>query len=309
MLPATTLDDRVAAVRAFNRLYTEVIGVLRDGLLDTPYSLTEARVLFELAQRGSTDATQLRRVLDLDAGYVSRILARFEGAGLITRQRAAQDARRQSIGLTDSGRAAFANLDERSSQQVRELLDRLTDENQRRLVGAMATIRQLLQDPPRPDAYVLRPLRPGDAGWVVHRHGIIYAEEYGWDERFEALVARIVADYIDSRDATRQSAWIAEVDGQPAGCVFCVKKDEHSAQLRLLLVEPAARNLGIGSRLVEEVVRFAKGNGYRELTLWTNDVLDAARRVYERAGFEVVRQEAHHSFGQDLVGQYWSREL
>lgn len=309
MPPATMLDDRVAAVRAFNRLYTEVIGVLGDGLLDTPYSLTEARVLFELAQRGSTDATQLRRVLELDAGYLSRILARFEGEGLITRQRAAHDARRQSLGLTDGGRAAFANLDERSSQQVQELLNRLTDEDQRRLVGAMATIQELLQSSPRPDAYVLRPLRPGDPGWVVHRHGIIYAEEYGWDERFEALVARIVADYIDSRDPKRENAWIAEVDGQPAGCVFCVKKDDHTAQLRLLLVELGARNLGIGSRLVEEVVRFAKRKGYRELTLWTNDVLDAARRVYERAGFQVVRQEAHHSFGHDLVGQYWSREL
>lgn len=309
MSSATTLDGRVAAVRAFNRMYTEVIGVLGDGLLDTPYSLTEARVLFELAQRGSTDATQLRRVLDLDPGYLSRILARFEGDGLIIRQRAAQDARRQTIGLTDSGRAAFADLDERSAQQVRELLDRLTDEDQRHLVGAMATIRELLEGSPRPDAYVLRPLRPGDPGWVVHRHGIIYAEEYGWDERFEALVARIVADFIDSRDPERESAWIAEVDGQPVGCVFCVRNDDHTAQLRLLLVEPGARNLGIGSRLVEEVVRFARGSGYRELTLWTNDVLDAARRIYERAGFEVVRQEAHHSFGHDLVGQYWSREL
>lgn len=306
---SASTGDRVAAVRWFNRFYTDVIGVLREGLLHTPYSLTEARVIFELAQRQETEVADLRRTLDIDAGYLSRILARFEADGLAQRQRSAADGRRQVIRLTEQGRAAFETLDARSAEEVHALLSQLSEEDQRRLVGAMAVIRDVLEQSRRPDAYVLRPLRPGDLGWVVHRHGVVYAEEYGWDETFESLVARIVADYVDHRDPQRENVWIAEVDGAPAGCVFCVKKDDTVAQLRLLLVEPAARGLGIGARLVEECIRFARRAGYEEIMLWTNDVLEDARRIYERAGFELVEEEKHHSFGHDLVGQNWSHKL
>ncbi len=294
---------------ATTEIYTDVMGVLREGLLDTRYSLTEARVLFELAQRDAAEAADLRRTLHLDAGYLSRILSRFETEGLVTRERSAADGRRQVIRLTEQGHAAFAILDARSAYEAGRLLVPLSDEDQRRLVAAMTTIRKVLEGAPRPDAYVLRPPRPGDLGWVVARHGALYAEEYGWDETFEALVARIVADYVDGHDPDRERAWIAEVDGTPAGCVFCVRKEQRIAQLRLLLVESTARGLGIGSRLVEECVRFAARAGYQHLTLWTNDVLDAARRVYERAGFELVDAEPHHSFGQDLIGQHWTRAL
>ncbi|HVM13253.1 MAG TPA: helix-turn-helix domain-containing GNAT family N-acetyltransferase [Egibacteraceae bacterium] len=302
-------ENPVAAVRAFNRFYTDVIGVLRDGLLATPYSLTEARVIFELAQREATEVADLRRMLDIDAGYLSRILTRLEAEHLATRQRSPADARRQVVSLSDQGRAAFATLDKRSAEQIGELLATLPAEDQARLIAAMGTIRELLEGSPRRDGYVLRPLRAGDLGWVVHRHGVTYAEEFGWDERFEALVARIVAGYGDQHDPERETAWIAEVHGEPAGSVFCMRKDERTAQLRLLLVEPGARGLGIGSRLVAECIDFARGAGYQQLTLWTNDVLDSARRIYERAGFQLVGEEPHHSFGQDLVGQYWSRAL
>lgn len=306
---ALATEDRVATIRAFNRFYTDVIGVLGEGLLDTRYSLTEARVLFELAQRDAAEAADLRRTLHLDAGYLSRILTRFETEGLVTRERSAADGRRQIVRLTEHGHSAFVTLDARSGEETGRLLAPLAEEDQRRLVAAMTTVREVLEGAPRPDAYVLRPPRPGDLGWVVARHGELYAEEYGWDETFEALVARIVADYVDGHDPDRERAWIAEVDGTPAGCVFCVRKEERIAQLRLLLVEPSARGLGIGSRMVEECVRFAARAGYQQLTLWTNDVLDAARRVYERAGFELVDTEPHHSFGQDLVGQHWTRAL
>lgn len=304
-----TTSDRVAAVRAFNRFYTNAIGVLREGLLRTPYSLTEARVVFELGQQDVTEVADLRRTLDIDAGYLSRILTRFETDGLATRERSRADGRRQTIRLTDLGRAAFEMLDIRSAEEFRELLAELTEEDQRRLLGAMETIREVLEGSPRPEAFVLRPPEPGDFGWVVHRHGVLYAEEYGWDDTFEALVARIVADYVDHRDPQRESAWIAEADGEPVGCVFCVKKEDKVAQLRLLLVEPSARGMGIGARLVEECIRFARRAGYENLMLWTNDVLRQARRIYERAGFELVEENKHHSFGHELVGQSWRRTL
>jgi DNA-binding MarR family transcriptional regulator/GNAT superfamily N-acetyltransferase len=305
----TVLDKRVDTVRAFNRSYTELIGVLEEGLLRTSYSLTEARVIFELAQRDAAEVADLRRELGIDAGYLSRILTRFQADGLVVRERSAADGRRQVIRLTDAGRGAFGTLDARSTGQIRELLAGLTDEEQRRLVNAMTVIREVVGQAPRADAYLLRPLRPGDLGWVVQRHGVRYAEEYGWDDSFEALVARIVADYVDNRDLRRENAWIAEVDGEPVGCVFCMRKDSTTAQLRLLLVEPRTRGTGIGSRLVEECVRFARRAGYREMTLWTNDVLAAARRIYQRAGFTLVEEQPHHSFGHDLVGQHWSLPL
>lgn len=299
----------IAAVRRFNRFYTGVIGVLGEGLVRTPYSLTEARVIFELAQREATEVVALRRDLGLDPGYLSRMLARFESDGLVTRERSAGDARRQVVRLTRAGRDACALLDERSSEDVGAMLARLPAGRRSRLIAAMRTVRRLLQEPPGPDECVLRPPRPGDFGWVVQRNGALYAEEHGWDHTFEALVARIVADFAEDHDPRREAAWIAELDGEPVGCVFCVRRDDTVAQLRLLLVEPSARGMGVGSRLVDECLRFAAGAGYCEIMLWTNDCLEAARRIYQRAGFELESEEPHHSFGRDLVGQYWRRRL
>jgi DNA-binding MarR family transcriptional regulator/GNAT superfamily N-acetyltransferase len=299
----------MAAVRAFNRFYTSRIGVLREGLLESPFSLTEARVIFELAQGEATEVAELRHALNVDAGYLSRILARFAGDGLVTRERSASDGRRQVVRLTDGGRAAYRVLDTRSAAEVGALLSGLADDEQRCLVGAMREIRRVLEPAPSGQPFVLRPPGPGDLGWVVHRHGVLYAREYGWDETFEALVARIVADYVDHRDPARERVWIAELEGQPAGCIFCVRREDHLAQLRLLLVEPGARGMGVGGKLVDECLDFARAAGYREIMLWTNDVLDQARRIYERAGFELREEEPHHSFGHDLVGQNWSRTL
>jgi DNA-binding MarR family transcriptional regulator/GNAT superfamily N-acetyltransferase len=306
----TAADDAaVAAVRGFNRFYTNVIGLLRGKYLDTPYSLTEARLLFELAQRDTSEVTDLRRTVDIDPGYLSRILARFEADGLITRQRSAADARRQIIGLTGTGRSVVGGLDARSGGQTRDMLAAVRDEDRRRLLDAMRVITETLTGSPQPRGYLLRPPQPGDMGWVVQRNGAVYADEFGWDSSYEALVARIVADYVDHRDPDAEAAWIAEVDGTPAGCVFCVRENATSARLRLLLVEPWARGLGIGSRLVEEVLRFARQAGYCRITLWTNDALADARRIYQRAGFTLDNESRHHSFGEDLTGQNWSRAL
>ncbi|MET9021475.1 bifunctional helix-turn-helix transcriptional regulator/GNAT family N-acetyltransferase [Actinopolymorpha sp. NPDC004070] len=315
---------QVAQVRTFNRFYTKVIGVLQAGLAGTPHTLTEARVLYELAHSdeerpGPMDVTTLRRLLDLDAGYLSRILRRFEGAGLVTRDQSATDGRRQVVRLTEEGAAAFAALDAAQVAAVERLLAPLAGPDGRRMLAAMDTIRQTLGDSgsSRRPGFVLRPPEPGDLGWVVARHGALYAAEYGWDTRFEGLVARIVADFAATADTStgagsdrrREAAWIAEVDGKPVGCIFCVAEDETTAKLRLLLVEPSARGMGVGARLVEECLRFAGRAGYRRITLWTNDVLTSARRIYERAGFRLDSEEPHHSFGHDLVGQHWSREL
>lgn len=299
-------SERVDAVRAFNRFYTNLIGVVSEGLLKTPYSLTEARVIFELSQGDLSEVAVLRRSLDLDAGYLSRILSRFEADGLIRRERSAGDARRQVAVLTDRGREVFSELDARSGDQIGRILSGLPEEEQRRLVGAMDAIQGILGERRRPAVYVLRAFGPGDFGWVVQRHGALYAAEYGWDATFEALVARVVADHIESGGG---DAWIAEVDGEPAGCVFCVPKGERVAQLRLLLVEPWARGTGIGGRLVEECVRYARRSGRDELVLWTNDVLTGARRIYQRAGFELVEEGPHHAFGHDLVEQTWRLKL
>jgi DNA-binding MarR family transcriptional regulator/GNAT superfamily N-acetyltransferase len=309
----TARDGRVRAVREFNRAYTNVIGLLHGGYLDSPYSLTEARVLFELAHageagRGESEISALRRSVDIDAGYLSRILARFEADGLITRRRSDSDARRRVITLTTAGEQAFRGLDQRSAEQIAGLLDQLTEAEQQRLTTAMATIQEITQRRDRPVAFVLRSPRPGDLGWVVQRNGALYTQEYGWDASYEALVARIVADYAGRADP-REAAWIAELDGAPAGCVFCMRTDDRTAQLRLLLVEPAARGLGLGERLVAECLAFARRAGYREIVLWTNDILAAARRIYQRAGFELVDSEPHHSFGHDLVGQNWRLSL
>jgi DNA-binding MarR family transcriptional regulator/GNAT superfamily N-acetyltransferase len=302
-------EDRVAAIRAFNRFYTARIGVLRDGLLRTPHSLTEARVLYELGQREVTEVADLRREMDIDAGFLSRLLARLQRNGLVARERSEDDARRQRVRLTDEGRAAFAELDRRSTDEVGAVLDALSEDDQRRLVGAMDAVREVLTPAPATTGFVLRGPRPGDLGWIVQRHGALYAQQYGWDESFEALVAQIVAEYAREHDPRREAAWIAEVDGEPAGCVLCVRREADVAQLRLLLVEPRARGRGIGGRLIEECLRFAQHAGYERITLWTNDVLHEARRLYERAGFELVESAPHHSFGQDLVEQTWARAL
>jgi DNA-binding MarR family transcriptional regulator/N-acetylglutamate synthase-like GNAT family acetyltransferase len=309
----TVRDGRVRAVREFNRVYTNMIGLLRGDYLDSPYSLTEARVLFELAQsgetgRGESEISALRRSLDIDAGYLSRILARFEADGLITRRRSDSDARRRVIALTSAGEHALRGLDQRSGEQIGELLDQLTEAEQQRLTAAMATIQEITEPRNRPAAFVLRSPRPGDLGWVVQRNGALYAQEYGWDASYEALVARIMADYAARADP-REAGWIAELDGMPVGCVFCMRKDDSAAQLRLLLVDPAARGLGLGERLVAECLAFARRAGYPEIVLWTNDILAAARRIYQRFGFELVDSAPHHSFGHDLVGQNWRLSL
>jgi DNA-binding MarR family transcriptional regulator/GNAT superfamily N-acetyltransferase len=302
-------EDRVAAVRAFNRFYTARIGVLRDGLLRTPHSLTEARVLYELGQRDVTEVADLRREMDIDAGFLSRLLARLQGDGLVARERSTDDARRHRIRLTEEGRAAFTELDRRSADEIGAVLDALPEDDQRRLVAAMDTVQQVLTQAPPSAGFVLRGPRPGDLGWIVEAHGRLYAREYGWDETFEALVARIVADYANEHDPRREAAWIAEVDGEPAGCVLCVRREDDVAQLRLLLVDPRARGRGIGARMIEECLGFARRAGYARITLWTNDVLHEARRLYERAGFELVESAPHHSFGHDLVEQTWARDL
>jgi DNA-binding MarR family transcriptional regulator/GNAT superfamily N-acetyltransferase len=306
---ATVRVERVAGVRSFNRFYTGVIGVLTDGLLHTPYSLTEARVLFELAQADQSEVPALRRALDLDPGYLSRILGRFEVDGLVTRGRSPRDARRQVVALTPAGRAAYATLDARSTEEIGGLLGRLDEGDQRRLLDAMGTIERLLGAGAKTGAVVLRPPTAGELGWVVQRHGEVYAEEYGWNSDFEAMVARIVADYAAGHEPEREAAWIAEVDGVPVGCVFCVRRDDETAQLRVLLVEPGARGMGLGGRLVDECVRFARDAGYRRIVLFTYDVLVAASRIYERAGFRLAGARAERSYGHDLVAQWWERDL
>jgi DNA-binding MarR family transcriptional regulator/GNAT superfamily N-acetyltransferase len=303
-------DQRVGAVRRFNRFWTRRIGVLREGYLESSFSLAEVRVLYELARSEETTASELGKELGLDAGYLSRILRGFQGRGLISKKPSKTDGRRSLLRLTEEGQETFAPLDARSREDVGAMLGALSAAEQDRLIGAMRTVEELLGAQPEAKIpFLLRPHEPGDMGWVVHRHGILYAREYGWDERFEALVARIVADFVDNFDPAKERCWIAESDRAILGCVFIVKESDTVAKLRLLLVEPEARGLGLGTRLVEECVRFARSRGYEKLTLWTNSVLDAARHIYEEKGFEIVEEEEHHSFGKYLVGQNWELKL
>jgi DNA-binding MarR family transcriptional regulator/GNAT superfamily N-acetyltransferase len=306
---SSTTNGRIAALRAFNRFYTGVIGVLGEGLLRTRYSLTEARVIYELGQAEETDVAGLRERLGIDRGHLSRILARFERDGLVVRTRGTADRRRQVVRLTDHGRGEYELLDGRSARDADALLSRLDEPGQRRLIAAMTTIAAEIAPPPPARTVVVRDLRPGDLGWVIQRHGELYAREYAWDASFEALVARIAAEFAEDHDPARERGWIAEVEGTPAGCIFCVRRDAGTAQLRLLLVEPRARGLGIGARLVDECVAFARTAGYRTIMLWTQDCLSAARRIYERAGFRLEREAPHTSFGADLVEQFWSLPL
>ena len=304
------LEQRVEAARSFNRFYTRRIGVLREGAYKSPFSLTEARVLYELAHRDQPTATTLGRELGLDAGYLSRMLRGFEKRGLIVKTRSADDGRQSHLALTALGRKVFAPLNARSHGEVATMLRHLSPAAQARLLAAMRTIEQLLGERPEPPAaYLLRPPRPGDLGWVVQRHGALYAQEYGYDEQFEALVAEIVAHFVQHYDAQRERCWIAERDGEPVGCVFVVKQSPTVAKLRLLLVEPSARGSGLGTRLVSECVGFARQAGYRKLTLWTQSELRAARRLYQTAGFHLVHRERHTSFGKRLVAETWDLEL
>jgi DNA-binding MarR family transcriptional regulator/GNAT superfamily N-acetyltransferase len=311
-LVEATKDTAVAEFRDFNRFYTQVIGVLDDGLLGSSFSLAEARVLYELGRAEWTETSELRRLLGLDRGYLSRILARFERAGLIRRERSSRDRRRQIIRLSGQGRRALKDLELRSEEQAAGLLDSLSDFDRARLLGGLTAVRGALgSSSPAESArtFELRPPRVGELGWIVSRHGVLYSRFYGWDESFEALVAEIVAGFAKNQGADRERAWIADVAGEPAGSVLCTRKDESTAQLRLLLVEPWARRLGIGAALVDACVRFAREAGYRRLVLWTNDVLVGARRIYEAAGFELVAESPHRSFGKQLVGQDWVLEL
>lgn len=306
----TDLARRVAAVRGFNRFYTQQIGLLTEEYLKTPFSLTEARVIYELARLEETTATRLCTELGLDAGYLSRILRLFKKRGVIDKRPATTDRRQSVLRLTGAGRAAFEALNAHSHRDIEALLRRLRVEDQTRLVSAMHTIERLLAPGPRQAApFLLRPHRPGDMGWVVQRHGVLYAEEYGWDEHFEALVADITARFIQRFDPRRERCWIAERDGENVGSVFLVKKTGRTAKLRLLLVEPSARGTGIGARLVAECIRFARQAGYRKITLWTNSVLVSARRIYENQGFRLIGSEPHHSFGHDLIAETWERTI
>jgi len=297
-------------VRRFNRFYTQQIGVLAEGLLSSPFSLTEARVIYELAHHEQTTATELGNELGLDAGYLSRILRGFKKQGLIDKQPSETDGRQTILRLTEQGQDAFATLNARSHNQIVAILDKLSTEDQNRLVDALRTIEGLLGARPEHKVpYILRPHQPGDMGWVVHRHGVLYAEEYGWNEQFEALVASIVAEFIQHYDPRRERCWMAEMDREVVGSVFLVKKSDTVAKLRLLLVEPKARGLGIGSRLVDECVRFARQASYDRITLWTNSVLLAARHIYEQAGFRLIQAGPHHSFGHDLIEETWELAL
>ncbi|EST37995.1 hypothetical protein N566_09940 [Streptomycetaceae bacterium MP113-05] len=306
----------VQEVRAFNRFYTNLIGALDYSRhLYTPYTLTEARILYELAHSTPLDAADLRTSLHLDAGHLSRLLLKFEKDGLLTREPSAQDARRQRITLTEDGEEAATLLEERSLESVGALLDRVRTDDRPRLTEAMGTIRTVLGEerPPSRQAPRIRlhEPEPGDLGWIVQRHGELYAREYGWDTDFEALVARIVGAFATGRDPERERAWIAELDGERAGSVMCVQDSDapETARLRLLLVEPGARGHGLGDRMVRECVGFARQRGYSEMVLWTNSVLDFARRIYRRAGFTLTGEKPHHSYGQDLVGQDWHLAL
>ena len=305
--------DDVSAFRSFNRNWTRLIGTLDEGLLHTEFSLAEARVIYELATRAAPTSKEIAEALGMDPGYLSRTLTRFENAELIRRKVSKQDSRSAELILTRRGKSAFKTLNSLSEKQAGTLLEGLPPGDRTRLVQSMKTIEEIVvkQEIKPQQTCVLRPHRPGDMGWIVHREAVIYAQEYGFDETFEALVARIVADFVTTFDPKRERCWIAELGAQTAGHVFLVKDPDHpdTAKLRLLLVEPWARGKGLGFVLTNECVRFARASGYRRITLWTQSILTAAHRIYESAGFRLVKEEPHHSFGRDLIGQTWEMEL
>ncbi|HWW23782.1 MAG TPA: helix-turn-helix domain-containing GNAT family N-acetyltransferase [Edaphobacter sp.] len=306
-----TTDPHIAAIRSFNRFYTRAIGTLEEHLLQSSLSLPEARVLYEIATRTQPTASEIAATLNLDLGYLSRILRTFINRKLLTRKTSPTDARQSFLSLTKSGQKEFAVLNQRSNQQIEQLIAPFTDTQRIQLVQAMSTIEIILSPSTTQPPFILRPHRPGDMGWVVQNHGLLYAREYGWDERFEALVARITADFIDNFDPTRERCWIAERNGESIGSVFLVKdkKSRTTARLRLLLVDPSARGLGLGRTLVRECTQFARNVGYRKITLWTNSVLEAARHLYQAEGYHLISEETHHSFGKKLTGQTWELQL
>ena len=299
---------QVDAVRRFNRFYTRRIGALRAGFVGSPHPLPEARLLYELGRRRRCTATELRAELDLDAGYLSRMLAALGRRGLVRAERSREDARARLLTLTARGRAAFALLDRRSRDEVSAMLRELAAPDRERLVGAMRTVQSLLSSQARPEA-LLRAHRAGDLGWVVQAHGELYAREYGWGERFEGLVAGIVSEFVAGFDPRRSRGWIAELDGERVGSVFVVPASKRVAQLRLLIVDPRARGRGVGTRLVRESIGFARAQGYRRLVLWTQSNLAAARAIYRACGFELGKSEPHAAFGVKLTGEYWEKPL
>ena len=305
------MDAHIERVRRFNRFYTRYAGVLQKDFLGSSFSLVETRVLYEIAHRDGPTATELAKTLSLDNGYLSRILQEFARRGFVRRKRSETDGRQSHLYLTARGRDALAPVERRQHEKIATTLSSLADEQHDQLTSAMATIERLLgEEPPDDAAYALRTvLQPGDIGWVVQRQGVMYAREYGWDETFEALVAQITAAFVEGFDPRRDRIWIAERRGERVGSIFLIKKTETESQLRLLFVEPSARGLGIGRRLVRECADFARQAGYRKMTLWTNSILDAARHLYEEAGFRLVKEEPHQSFGHDLTGQFWELPL
>lgn len=303
----TTIEQRAQTVRGFNRFYTRQIGVLHEHLLNSEFSLTEVRILYELAHRTGLTSSNLCQELSLNAGYLSRVITGFEKKGLLVKTRSAADARVSQLELTEQGRAAFEPLNDASQREVTAMLKALPEAAQHQLIDAMRQIRMLLDD--RETGYILRDPQPGDMGWIIHRQAILYAQEYGWNIEYEALVAEIVAKFVKEFDSSSERCWIAEKDGKVVGSVFVVRQDDTTAKLRLLSVEASARGMGIGSRLVDECLRFARLAGYTKMVLWTNSVLTDARRIYEKAGFQLIEEEPHHSFGKDLVGQIWARDL
>lgn len=324
----STNSSEIASIRQFNRFYTQLIGTLNEGLLESELSLAEARVLYELANRNESTASEIAADLNLDMGYLSRILRSFSTAKLIRRDRSKTDGRQTLLSLTPAGQRQFKLLNQRSSEQVRKILKPLSPQHQTRLVSSMSTIESLLnKKQPVSSPTTLRQHRPGDMGWVVERHGALYAQEYGWDQRFEALVARIAADFIDHYDPTCERCWIAERNGERLGCVFLVRdtespasiktevpsedtrRGEKTARLRMLLVEPSARGLGLGRTLVQQCTAFARASGYRRIVLWTNSILDSARHIYEREGYRLVGEKPYSAFGKDLTSQDWQLDL
>jgi DNA-binding MarR family transcriptional regulator/N-acetylglutamate synthase-like GNAT family acetyltransferase len=304
--------SNIESIRRFNRFYTRQIGVVDGHYLNSPFSLTEARVLYELANQINPTATTIKDELGLDAGYLSRILSGFAKKGLVNKLVSESDSRQNYLYLTDLGSQAFATLNSRSQSGIEEMLRKISRADQIRLVKAMQSIENILHPDEKAASnipFILRPPVPGDMGWVVKRHGELYAQEYQWDNQFEALVAEIVAKFIQNFDAKSENCWIAERDGENIGCIFLVKKDAKTAKLRLLLVDPKARGLGLGAKLINECIRFARNSGYKKMTLWTNSNLLAARHLYQKAGFQLLDQDAHHSFGHDLVGETWELQL
>jgi DNA-binding MarR family transcriptional regulator/GNAT superfamily N-acetyltransferase len=306
----TATEKHIAAVRRFNRFYTRQIGVLRKGYLDSPYPLGEARVLYEISQNGGLTASDIARTLDLDAGYLSRLLKNFERRGLVARNSSAKDARQNHLTLTAHGQRAFAPLEKRSQAQVSGMLIKLKADEQAHLVAAMHSIQSLLDANPAPAAKpTLRQPRPGDYGWIISRHGALYTQEYGWDGTFEGLCAQIVADFVSKSDAKKERAWIAEFDGENIGCILLAKDSGDVARIRLLIVDPKARGHGLGRQLTDEAISFARAAGYKKITLWTHRNLTAARHIYKTAGFKLTRSEAKKSWGKDVVSEHWDLDL